>query len=93
MRCEGVKGIVNGVKKEEDTSISSMLQELLNVSTTVTHQGLDHAWTLQAQCPHSLEHIYHSLRLQPVQQVGKSNVSTCTATPTTEQGEGHIRML
>ena len=82
--CEQVKEMGEGAKKEGNASISSMSRELLYISTTFTHQGLDHTRSLQAQCPHSLEHIYHSLHLQPVQQVGNSNVSTCITTSTTE---------
>ena len=65
--CEQMKGMGKGAKEEGNASISSMSWELLYTSTTFTHQGLDHTRSLHAQCPHSLEHIYHSLHLQPVQ--------------------------
>lgn len=49
------------------------------------HQGVDHAWPLHAQCPHSLEDVHHTLCLQPVQQVGNGNVGASSTTPTAAQ--------
>ena len=49
------------------------------------HQGVDHAWPLHAQCPHSLEDVHHTLCLQPVQQVGNGNIGASSTTPAAAQ--------
>ena len=67
------------------TTFSSTLARSQDAATT--YNTADHPWPLQPEGPGRVEHIHHSLRLQPLKENVDGDECSCSTTTTTREEE------